>query len=159
MKILFAVLALGGIYACTQKEKITSLNQVEWLLGDWQGTYKGGPFYESWRKANDSTMVNFIIDVNPADTVVKESAMIGLRNGELIHRGDDGSTWETVKLTDTEMIFKNDTVEYANRLIWKHSENDHWLAEIQSPKGNVNYDLERVAWTGPVVDAFIAAAR
>jgi hypothetical protein len=53
------------------------------------------------------------------------------------------------------MIFVNDTLKYANRIIWSHSANDHWLTEIHNPAGIIHYDLERVAWLNNAVNKFI----
>ncbi len=37
--------------------------QIEWLQGSWMGMYNNAPFFEAWRKVNDSVFVNFKIEI------------------------------------------------------------------------------------------------
>lgn len=127
---------------------------MKWLAGHWKGMYNGAPFYESWVWAHDSLMVNLAIEIKGGDTTIKENGFIRLKNGKITHVGTD-ATWQLAKLSDTEMIFVNDTLKFANRITWSHSANDHWLTEIHNPKGIIHYDLERVPWLNNAVNRFI----
>ena len=147
-----------GFMSFTQTNKYTSLKQMKWLAGSWKGMYKGSPFYESWIMVNDSFLVNLSIEIKNNDTLVKENGFTRLQNGNIIHSGTD-ATWQLSKLSDTEMIFENDTLKFANRIIWSHSPNDHWITVIHNPSGVINYDLERVPWLDKVVDKFIRKAK
>jgi hypothetical protein len=138
-----------------QKSEYNSLKQMRWLTGHWKGMYNGAPFYESWIWVNDSLMVNLSIEINEKDTIVKENGFNRLRQGKIIH-GSTNAVWQLTELTDSKMVFANDTLKYANRIIWSHSANDHWLTEIHNPGGRViNYDLERVPWLERFVVNFI----
>ena len=139
----------------SQKSGYSSLKQMRWMAGHWKGMYNGAPFYESWIWVNDSLMVNLAIEIKGKDTVVKENGFIRLRQGNIIHGGTNAS-WRLTELTDAKMTFANDTLKYANQIIWSHSSNDHWLAEIHNPGGKIiNYDLERVPWLERTVTNFI----
>ena len=127
---------------------------MKWMAGSWKGMYKGAPFYESWVVVNDSLLVNLSIEIKNNDTLIKENGFIRLQNGNITHGGTD-AIWQLTKLSDTEMIFENDTLKYANRIIWSHATNDHWITVIHNPSGKINYDLERVPWLDKVVDKFI----
>lgn len=151
--ILFAFLAFSYV-SCAQKTKYRSLKQIQWLSGNWKGMYNGAPFYEAWVSVNDSLMVNLSIEIKNNDTVVKEHGFIRIKNGAIIHGGTN-ATWELTKLSDKEMVFENDTLKFATKIIWSHAANDHWLAEIHNPRGVINYDLERVAWLDKAVNRFI----
>lgn len=133
------------------------VKDVEWLQGSWKGTYNNAPFYEAWRKVTDSVMVNFTIEIKGTDTVVKENGALLLKKQNLGFKGLDAS-WELESLSGDKIMLKNDTLKYANRIIWSHSPNDHWLAEIHNPGGIIKYDLERVFWLEEVVNRFIRKA-
>lgn len=148
-----AFLAFSFI-SSAQKPKYRSLKQIQWLAGNWKGMYYGAPFYEAWVSVNDSLMVNLSIEIKNNDTVVKEHGFIRIKNGNIIH-GSTNATWALTKLNDTEMVFENDTLKFANKITWSHSANDHWLVEIHNPRGIINYDLERVAWLNKTVNRFI----
>jgi hypothetical protein len=153
--ITLACLQLFVLASRGQYSNYSSLKQMKWMAGNWKGMYNGAPFYEAWIYVNDSIMVNLSIEIKNNDTLVKEQGFIRARNGKIIHGGSN-ATWQLSKLNDTEMIFVNDTLKYASRIIWSHSKDDHWLTEIHNPGGKViNYDLVRVPWLDKAVNKFI----
>jgi hypothetical protein len=142
--------------ACAQKANPANpVAKMGWLVGTWQGTYKGQPFYEAWKKKNDSTLVNFTIEVTQRDTIIKEHGAIVATSKGTLHRGVDAQ-WKLIDVNDTLIVLGNDTLKFANRITWSHSKNDHWLVVIQNPKNVVEYDLVRVDWLDKYVDRFIA---
>ena len=158
--ILFVtfVLFFGSAYSQPATTAVKATPKLDWLVGSWQGTYKDAPFYESWRKVNDSVYVNFTIEIKGTDTIVKENGGILLTP---VFRGFLGKTtnWELVSLTEDKIVLKNDTSKYANRITWSHSADDHWLTEIINPGGNtINYDMQKVPWLEPATDKFILRA-
>jgi hypothetical protein len=134
-----------------------SMKDVEWLQGNWKGTYNNAPFYEAWRKVTDSVMVNLTIEIKGTDTVVKENGALLLMKQNPGFKGLDAS-WKIESLSGEKIVLKNDTLKYANRIVWSHSADDHWLAEIQNPGGTIKYELERVPWLEEVVNRFIRKA-
>ena len=153
LAIIFIIL-LFSFNSHGQKGNYKSLKQMQWLAGYWKGTYNGAPFYEAWIYVHDSLMVNLGIEIKNADTIVKENGYTRLQNGNIIHGGSD-ATWQLTELTDSKMVFENSTLKYANKIIWSHSANDHWLTDIHNPSGLIKYDLERVPWLKTAVDNFI----
>lgn len=146
-------------FCFAQKENKIPITQVEWLQGNWQGTYKNAPFYEAWRKATDSVLMNFTIEIKGTDTIVKENGAILLMKQNRGYRSP-GAKWDLESLTDDKVVFRNDTLKYSNRIVWSHSANDHWLTELHNPDGSiVYYDLVRVSWLEDVVNRFIRNAR
>jgi hypothetical protein len=131
-----------------------SAKDITWLEGSWKGMYNNAPFYEAWRKVTDSVMVNFTIEIKGTDTIVKENGAIRLMKQNRGFVGRDAS-WELESLSADKIVLKNDTLKYANRIIWSHASNDHWLTEIHNPKSIIRYDLERVPWLEDVVNRFI----
>jgi hypothetical protein len=164
-QILIICIAALSITSCNaqQENKVPdktinpSIKQIEWLQGSWKGMYKNAPFYEAWRKATDSVMVNFLIEIKGTDTIVKENGAILLMKQKRGYSSTNAS-WQLESLSDDKIVLKNDTLKYANRIIWSHSSNDHWLTEIRSPTGTIYYDLERVTWPEEYVNRFIRDA-
>ncbi len=135
-----------------------SVKDIAWLEGNWKGMFNNAPFYEAWRKVTDSVMVNFTIEIKGTDTLVKENGAIRLMKKNRGFVGTDAS-WQIESLSGDKIVLKNDTLKYANRIIWSHAPNDHWLAEIHNPKGIIKYDLQRIAWLDEPVNRFIRKAK
>ena len=60
--LIASIIFLAITFSGNAQNKTHSLQKAEWLVGSWQGTYNGQPFYEAWRKLNDATMLNFTIE-------------------------------------------------------------------------------------------------
>ena len=145
-----------GLNACAQKAVPSNpVAKMGWLVGAWQGTYNGKPFYEAWKKKNDSILVNFTIEVNGTDTIIKEQGVIEVTGKGTLHRGADAQ-WKLIDVSDTSIVLSNDTLKFANKITWSHSKDDHWIAVIQNPGNTIKYDLVRVNWVDKYVDNFIA---
>lgn len=134
-----------------------SAKDLSWLNGGWVGQYNNAPFYEGWRTVNDSILVNFTIEIKGSDTIVKENGALRLMQNRLDFVSKD-ATWKIDALSSKEIILRNDTIKYANRITWSHSSTDHWLTEIQNPSGVIRYDLVRVAWIDTVIDRYVRSA-
>lgn len=154
--LLLCHLIVFSLNACAQKA--TSSNPVSkmgWIVGSWQGTYKDKPFYESWKKKNDSVLVNLTIEVTKTDTVIKENGVMMAGGKGTVYLGSTAQ-WKLTAVTDTSIVLSNDTLKYANKITWWHSKDDHWLTVIENPKDVIKYDLVRVAWLDKYVDNFMA---
>lgn len=160
MKSLFLfLLSLACVSAKAQQPRHADLKPMQWLLGSWSGMYHDAPFYEAWRSASDSLLINFSIEIKGADTVVKENSAIRLmHDGTVKMMGSKNDVWMLIRLTDGELVLENDTLKYANRIIWSHAKNDHWLTVIHNPGGTLTYDMTRVPWLNAVVDRYVAEA-
>jgi hypothetical protein len=154
--LIISIFALTSFHSYSQQEKHNSIKAAAWLVGSWEGTYNNAPFYEAWRKFNDSILVNFSIEIKGKDTIIKENGVIRLLpNGKMVNAGPDAS-WAVSELTNDRIVLVNDTLKYANKITWEHSKEDHWLTEIQNPTGKLHYDMVRVNWLEATVDRFIA---
>jgi hypothetical protein len=154
-QIIFMLLSSFSIMGCVAQG---SVKDIAWLEGSWKGMYNNAPFYEAWRKVTDSMMVNLTIEIKGTDTIVKENGALRLMKKNRCFVGKDAS-WEIESLSADKIVLKNDTLKYANRIIWSHSLNDHWQTEIHNPKAIIKYDLERMAWLDDFVNRFIRKAR
>jgi pimeloyl-ACP methyl ester carboxylesterase len=128
---------------------------MDWLIGSWQGTYNARPFYEAWHKLNDSTLLNFTIEIKNGDTLIQENGIIRVGRNESYYRSRDGQ-WSVLEANDTGMLLSNDTLKVANRILWSHTKNDHWFTEIKNQQNTVTYDLTRVKWLNQRVGDYIS---
>jgi hypothetical protein len=129
--------------------------KMKWLIGGWEGkTSSGSPFYESWKLFNDSVLVNFNIEIRNTDTIVKESGAIFIHKGKIC-MGSPDRYWNLSRLTNNEMVFQNDSINYSNTIIWVHSPDDRWFAILQNPGSTIVYDLHRSAAIERKTDEFI----
>lgn len=154
-KLLLCYILFICLNACAQKPAPdNSIPKMQWLAGAWQGTYNDKPFYEAWKKKNDSILVNFTIEINNNDTIVKEHGAMIYNGKGVVYFGGSGQ-WKLADVTDTSIVLSNDTLKFANKITWTHSKNDHWLTVIENPKSVIRYDLVRVDWLDKYVDRFL----
>jgi len=138
----------------TPPDHRSDFKKMQWLVGSWKGMYEGAPFYEGWRKINDTLLMNYAIEIKDGDTTVSAGSPVNVHDGK-IHLGlKDSTTWEMSSLKDDEIIFKNDTLKYSNVITWSHSKDDHWLTTLKHPKSTVNFDMIKVPELDRWVDSF-----
>ena len=156
MKILFLFIIITLCSCSATKIHSTPVDKMQWLIGSWQGTYNSKPFYEAWRKLNDSALINFTIEIKDGDTIVKENGVIRKEGTEMVYKGS--ATWRLLSFTDTSMLFGNDTLRYANRISWTHTKDDHWLTVIKNPTNTITYDIVRINWPEYAIDNYMRTA-
>ena len=120
----------------------SDFKNMEWLLGSWKGLNKGEFFYEAWQKANDSTIVNFSIEIKNGDTLIKETGALFLRNDRIFH-GHKPVLWNASRIMANQIVLNNDTLKYSNSIIWLHTNEDHWFTILENPRSTVYYDMTR----------------
>ena len=149
--LLFILICFSNFLIGQQQPVKPQLSKMEWLVGSWKGISNNVPFYEGWRKLNDSTMINFGIDVKGKDTIVKAADQLAVR-GQDFFLGKLPNFWLGARLTDNQIVLKNDSLKFSNRIIWLHTKDDHWFTILEHPVRTVYYDLTRVAALEPHVD-------
>ncbi|HUR10909.1 MAG TPA: hypothetical protein VM012_06045 [Flavitalea sp.] len=122
---------------------IPSASKIKWLVGSWKGVSNNIPFYEAWRGVNDSTLVNFSIEIKNRDTIVRMADHLIFRNNTFF-LGKLPNQWKGLRLTDTEIVLANDSLKFSNRIIWLHTKDDHWFTILEHPARTVYYDLTRI---------------
>jgi len=149
--ILPIVFILSDRKSFSQTNQPNPISKMEWLVGSWKGLDNKMPFYEAWRRANDSTLTNFSIDISNGDTIIKEqTAIIGKDTSATLSK-----RWLLKRLTSNEIMFENDTMSFSNRIIWLHTKENHWLTILQHPKSTTYYDMTKAPELDMLVDKFI----
>lgn len=144
------------IISCYSQNEVPGkdFKKTRWLIGSWRGSVAQDFFYEAWRPFNDSVLVNFKIKIKNGDTSISESGALYFRGGELVY-GNRSVSWKMTRLTENEIVLKNDSLAYSNTIIWLYNGNNHWLAILENPDSTVYYDLEKIPWLDKKVDEFI----
>ena len=145
MKAFFVLIAFLSFLSIKAQLPATrpQLSKMEWLVGNWKGISNNVPFYEGWRKLNDSTLVNFAIEVKGKDTAVRVADQLAVR-GQDFFLGKLPNFWLGARLTDNQIVLRNDSLKFSNRIIWLHTKDDHWFTILEHPLRTVYYDLTRV---------------
>jgi len=149
--IVLLLVSISIVSKAQQPPVKPQLSKMEWLVGSWKGISNNVPFFEGWRKLNDSTMVNFGIEVKGKDTIVKAADQLAIR-GQDFFLGKLPNFWLGARLTDNQIVLRNDSLRFSNRIIWLHTKEDHWFTILEHPVRTVYYDLTRVAAFDPHVD-------
>ena len=133
----------------------SDFKKIEWLLGGWKGLNNGVFFYEAWHKANDSTIVNFSIEIKNGDTLIKESGALFIRNNRIFH-GHKPVLWNASRIMTNQIVLKNDTLKYSNSIIWLHTNEGHWFTILENPRSTVYYNLTREPKLDKKIEEWIA---
>ena len=153
--LLFFPLLMMIISCYSQNQvSVKDFKKMKWLIGSWKGSVAQDFFYEAWRPFNDSVLVNFKIEIKNGDTSIRESGALYFKDKELLY-GNRTVSWKLVRLTDNEIVLKNDSLPYSNTIIWVYNGNNHWLAILENPDSTVYYDLEKIPWLDKKIDEFI----
>lgn len=127
---------------CTWSQEPTWMHKSQWLVGTWEGTYKGEPFYEVWIKKNDSTLLNLGIELKGKDTLVNFLGELK-QTGETLMYGGRRIKWNLTRLMDNELVLTNDTLLSSHTIIWFHTADDHWWTLLQNKESTNYYDIVR----------------
>lgn len=148
---LFSILYVSCVFA--QQNDTSSISKAHWLIGTWKGIHKGEPFFETWRKKNDSSLICYSISMKNGDTTVKENSAIEFENNVVVFR--DPNVWKAKRIVDNEMTFELSNERGLSRIIWMKKKDNHWWALLQFPKATHYYDLEYLPELDKAVNKFI----
>ena len=110
------------------------LELLRYLEGDWRGSgYEGGPFYESYRFKNDST-IEMTAWTDSTMSVAQERSEYALRNGVI--RTDDGG--RLVGIDPDGHHFRRGTATWTFRQVTA----DRWTAQVGP---STTYIMDRIA--------------
>lgn len=146
--ILF--LFLSGLFACTSNKTSTpSLNQLDWLIGTWQGTSKSGNiFYERWHRINDTLFSNVNYHFEGMDTVFGGHSKIILSADTIFYINDSDPLkelkWAHASCTPSSVTFINKKATPYSSITFSLSEKNTWDAVLSGSKDSTHYSLKRI---------------
>ena len=126
---------------------VADFARLRWLAGDWQSrTQDGRSFYDRYQVIDDSTIRQASFSDSTFRTQ-KYSAVIGLRGGRVIDRGD-GAPWFATRIDTNGATFEPEAAA-ANHIVWTRVSPDRWTTQISityptGAKTQTVYQVERV---------------
>lgn len=125
------------------------IKNASWLIGTWQGkTNEGLVFYETWNKVNDTLYRNINYHMENSDTIVGGKSEIVLIKNELFYsngeQGNQNIKWKASLFEKNQMIFENESVLQAKKILFELGKNGRWNATIYSVQDTVNYALQKI---------------
>ena len=145
-KFYFLILCIFIVTSsCKEKNK---LNDLDWLIGKWEGTARNGNmFYEEWKKQSDTVFVNNNYHYEDKKQIFGGTSKIVLRNNHLYYINDSDSLkllqWEAEGHNPTSMTFYNAKIKPYDRITFSLSEQNTWDAMLMGQKDTVKYSLKR----------------
>ena len=83
MQKIFSFLLVFILFSCQNKKGSREIDQLVWLVGNWETIAPQGQLYENWTQSNDTILKGSSHMVINDDTVFTESLSIEQRNDGL----------------------------------------------------------------------------
>jgi hypothetical protein len=130
------------------------LKKMTWLVGSWKGLASNQPFYEAWRQSSATQLTQYGIKINSTDTVVSEIGKIEIK-GNMATYGDEQHSWTLAHLTNDEMTFSNDKINFPNVITWRRMQDGHWYCLLKNQTQKAEYDIKPAPALDAAVDRWI----
>ena len=158
-KILFINLLLV-ILLCncnfSKNQKIKNLDELNWLLGEWEQRSKESLFVEKWSKTNDNKFSGNSYMIQNNDTVFTEQISLEISNNELQYKTNvnNQNNLETICFTlisnkNKEYVFENKLHDFPQRIVYKKNGKDSLNAYIEGKVEGVykkeEFNMKRIS--------------
>ena len=80
--IAFLILVIGLLQACVEHKP--SLNNYNWMLGNWEFPVEDTLTFETWDRVSDTLFEGYNFKVHAQDTIMNEHLWLESRNGKII---------------------------------------------------------------------------
>jgi hypothetical protein len=131
----------------------SSLTKTHWLVGTWKGVHNGKPFFETWRKKDDNSLICYSLQISKGDTSLKLNSLIRLKGNVVVF--EDPAFWKAKRLMENEMTFELINKQGNHRIIWMKTVDNHWWAILQFPLATMYYDLVNMPDLDKAVNKYI----
>jgi hypothetical protein len=149
-KILLLLFVCTGV-AGAQEPKF-SVNDLGWMGGCWEASFKGRDITEQWMKPAGQTMLGMGRTVTGGKTVEYEFMQIREdKDGSIYYvakpSGQAEAAFKLIKLKDREAVFENLEHDFPQRVIYRLQSDGSLFARIEGvskgqPRG-FDYPLKR----------------
>jgi hypothetical protein len=150
VRILLLILVCGG-FAGAQAPKF-SVNDLAWMGGCWQASFKGRDITEQWMKPAGQTMLGMGRTVAGGKTVEYEFMQVREdKDGSIYYvakpSGQTEAAFKLIKLQNQEAVFENLEHDFPQRVIYRLQSDGSLFARIEGltkgqPRG-FDYPLAR----------------
>lgn len=145
-----AVLLVCGVTLA--QEKKTTLADLAWLAGSWDGSSGGREYLEQWMKPAGQTMLGMSRTVMNGKTVEYEFVQIREQQGDLFYiakpSGQTEASFKLLKYINQEAVFENLQHDFPQRIIYRLEKDGSLAAAIEgTSKGKlkrIDFPMKRV---------------
>jgi Domain of unknown function (DUF6265) len=132
--VVICLVGITTLVACGLEEK-SELNELKWILGNWQSSNAEGTLHEEWVNQGDSVYLGHAYAISlEGDTTFSENASIFKKDGSIIYSvrvNNDETTDFTLVDIQEQVVFENINHDYPQRIIYFHNHNDSLYARIE----------------------------
>lgn len=114
------------------------VEQLHWLIGNWENISEESESYENWTRKNDSTLSSFSYTIVKKDTVFAEIISLQQRNNEVFmkvavpNQNDaKGVTFTLISSEDGIFTFENKEHDFPSRINYSNPEHSILHAWIE----------------------------
>lgn len=148
-KISVCCFLLFILQACTTDQNQKSLNNLDWLIGTWQGQSRSGNvFYEEWIKSSPKEFINHNYHFENDLKIKGGSSKIILQGEEIYYINDTDSSkqlrWKAIDIQPASVTFGNDSIKPYNHISFSLSSQNTWDAKLTGVKDTITYSLKRI---------------
>ena len=156
MKSIYSALLFILLVSCQNnfKNKFEKLEQMNWLIGNWENKMTDGILTETWTKANDSVFEGTSYYFKGKDTIHLENIRLIQKGDGLVYsttiKGQNNDEPVDFKLTsekETEFTFENPAHDYPQKITYNKIKSTHFLTTISGKQqGNASqesYSMKR----------------
>lgn len=130
----------------TPGTRFAKLEQVKWLLGEWQNSSQEGNASEMWEQSDDSTYRGKSYFIAGKDTVSSETLILVQRGEDLFYiptvkgqNDDQPVEFKLVSSKGKQIVFENLKHDFPQKITYTQITNDSLIAEISgNMDGKVN---------------------
>jgi len=148
--VIGAVLVFCGITFA--QEKKTTIAELSWLAGCWDGSGGGREYLEQWMKPSGQTMLGMSRTVMNGKTVEHEFVQIREQEGDLFYiakpSGQAEASFKLIKYSNQEAVFENLQHDFPQRIIYRLEKDGSLAAAIEGmSKGklkHIDFPMKRV---------------
>ena len=124
----------------TQTQEISRfplIENVSWLIGEWQNTSSEGILTETWEKLNDSTYAGKSFFVMGKDTVSSETIRLEQHGKTLLYipivknqNNEQPVSFALTSSTTKQIVFENPKHDFPQRISYTQTNKSALIAEI-----------------------------
>jgi hypothetical protein len=128
MKNIFCGLSVILLMSCSgsSKKQFDQLNEMQWLIGNWENNLEEGILTEQWSKKNDSTFTGQSYYLKGKDTIHSEKMELTERDEELYYiasvKGQNKNEpveFKRTAATENAYTFENPQHDYPQKIVYK----------------------------------------
>ena len=126
------------------QEKKTTIADLAWLAGCWDGSGGGREYLEQWMKPSGQTMLGMSRTVMNGKTVAHEFVQIREQEGDLFYiakpSGQAEASFKLIKYNNQEAVFENPQHDFPQRIIYRLEKDGSLAAAIEGmSKGKLKH--------------------